>query len=124
LLAGIYAIRTLAIAAYISVPVTETTTFIFAAVMGFTWLGVVPLVSGLIGRLFGLSNFNMLFGVVFFCHQLGGFLGPLMGGWVLDSSGSYQLAWYSMIAIGAVATVLQWPMNDMPREPTGRPVPA
>jgi predicted MFS family arabinose efflux permease len=124
LLAAIYATRTLAIAAYISVPVTETTTFIFAAVMGFTWLGVVPLVSGLIGRLFGLGHFNLLFGVVFFCHQLGGFLGPLMGGWVLDSTGSYQVAWYSMIAIGATATILQWPMNDTPREPAARPVPA
>jgi MFS family permease len=115
LLACIYAVRTLAIAAYISFPISEASTLLFAGVMGFTWLGVVPLVSGLIGRLFGLRNFNMLFGLVFLCHQLGGFLGPLMGGVVLDLTGGYTLAWYAMIAIGAAATVLQWPMNDVPR---------
>ncbi|MGY4155510.1 putative MFS family arabinose efflux permease [Bradyrhizobium sp. USDA 4461] len=121
LLAGIYAIRTLTIIAYISFPITEPSTFLFAAVMGFTWLGVVPLVSGLIGRLFGLGHFNLLFGVVFFCHQLGGFLGPIMGGWVLDTTGGYQLGWYAMIAIGAAATILQWPMNDTPKQVAGQP---
>ena len=64
LLAAIYAIRTLAILAYLAAPVSAAGTLIFAAVMGATWLGVVPLVSALIGRLFGLERFNMLFGVV------------------------------------------------------------
>lgn len=116
LLSLIYAVRTLAIVAYISLPVSEASTLVFAAVMGFTWLGVVPLVSGLIGKLFGLSNFNMLFGVVFLLHQLGGFLGPLAGGVILDSTGGYTVAWYAMIAIGAAAALIQWPMDDQPRE--------
>jgi len=115
LLAGIYAIRTVATAVYLSLPITEATTLVFAIVMGFTWLGVVPLVSGLIGRLFGLSNFNMLFGLVFLCHQVGGFIGPFMGGVILDWTGGYTIAWYAMIVVGAVATVLQWPMDDLPR---------
>jgi predicted MFS family arabinose efflux permease len=115
LLAAIYAVRTVTIAVYIALPITEASTLVFAAVMGFTWLGVVPLVSGLIGRMFGLAHFNMLFGLVFLCHQLGGFLGPWMGGIVLDMSGGYDLAWYALIAIGALATLLQWPMDDTPR---------
>ncbi|MFO1026821.1 MAG: MFS transporter [Acetobacteraceae bacterium] len=118
LLAGIYATRTIAIVAYVAAPVSEATTLIFAAVMGFTWLGVVPLVSGLIVKLFGLRHFNMLFGLVFLLHQAGGFLGPWMGGIILDSTGDYTIAWYAMIVVGLAATVLQWPMND---DPSRRP---
>jgi predicted MFS family arabinose efflux permease len=115
LLALIYAIRTVAIAAYIATPVTEGSTLLFAAVMGFTWLGVVPLVSGLIARLFGLANFNLLFGVTFLCHQIGSFVGAWAGGLVLDLTGRYDDAWYAMLAIGLAATLLQWPMDDRPR---------
>lgn len=114
LLATIYVCRTLAIITYISLPVTEASTLLFSAVMGFTWLGVLPLVSGLIGRMFGLRDFSMLFGLVFFCHQLGGFLGSWLGGLILDSTGSYQPAWYALVGVGIIATVLQWPMNDRP----------
>jgi predicted MFS family arabinose efflux permease len=119
LLALIYAVRTVAIVSYLALPITTTSTLVFAAIMGFTWLGVAPLVSGLINRLFGLQNFNMLFGVVFFCHQLGGFAGAWMGGIVLDMTGAYALAWYALVAIGAVAFLLQWSMDDGPR-PTAR----
>jgi predicted MFS family arabinose efflux permease len=115
LLAGIYAIRTLAIFAYLTAPVSVASTLVFAAVMGATWLGVVPLVSALIGRLFGLAHFNTLFGVAFLVHQLGGFAGAWMGGIVLDATGSYDAVWWTLIGIGAAATLLQWPMDDRPR---------
>lgn len=115
LLAGIYAIRTLAILAYLSSPVSATGTLLFAAVMGATWLGVVPLVSALIGRLFGLAHFNTLFGVAFLVHQLGGFAGAWMGGVVLDATGGYDAAWWMLIGVGAAAALLQWPMDDRPR---------
>lgn len=119
LLAGIYAMRTLAILAYLAAPVSAAGTLVFAAVMGATWLGVVPLVSALIGRLFGLERFNMLFGVVFFGHQLGGFAGAWMGGLVLDATGGYAAAWWALIAVGATAALLQWPMDDRPRSLPG-----
>jgi predicted MFS family arabinose efflux permease len=119
LLAGIYAIRTLAILAYLAAPVSATGTLVFAAVMGATWLGVVPLVSALIGRLFGLERFNMLFGVVFLGHQLGGFAGAWMGGLVLDATGGYAAAWWALVAVGAAAALLQWPMDDRPRRMPG-----
>jgi MFS family permease len=83
--------------------------------MGLPRLGVVPLVSGLIGRLFGLRDFSLLFGLTFLRRQLGGFLGPLMGGVVLDWSGGYAISRYATVAVGAVAAVLQWPMDDAPR---------
>jgi predicted MFS family arabinose efflux permease len=115
LLAGIYATRTVAIAIYLAVPVSEASTLLFAAVMGATWLGVVPLVSALIGRLFGLANFSLLFGIAFFSHQVGGFAGAWMGGIVLDATGSYDVAWWALIGIGVAAALLQWPMDDRPR---------
>ncbi|MBV8912845.1 MAG: MFS transporter [Acetobacteraceae bacterium] len=114
LLAGIYLTRTVAIITYLIVPISAPSTLIFASVMGFTWLGVSPLVSGLISGIFGLRHFNMLYGVVFLGHQAGAFTGALMGGVVLDYTGSYQDAWYALIAIGVAAAALQWPMDTRP----------
>ena len=114
LLAGTYLLRTTAIAIYLAVPVSETSTMVFAAVMGFTWLGVNAFVSSLIARIFGLRHFNTLFGVTFFCHQCGAFAGAWMGGIVLDATGTYTLAWLTLIVVGLCAATLQWPMDDHP----------
>ena len=114
LLAGIYLVRTAAIIVYLLVPVSAASTLVFASVMGFTWLGVAPLVSGLISGIFGLRHFNMLYGVVFLGHQIGSFAGAWMGGLVLDLTGSYQDAWLALIAIGVAAAALQWPMDTRP----------
>lgn len=114
LLAGIYLSRTLAIAVFLLLPVSPGATLVFASVMGFLWLGVAPLVSGLIGGMFGMRHFNMLYGVVFLGHQVGSFAGAWMGGAVLDITGSYGLAWGALIVIGLLATALQWPMDTRP----------
>ncbi len=118
MLAATYLFRTTCIAIYLAVPVTPTTTLIFAAAMGFTWLGVNAFVSSLIARMFGLRHFNTLFGVVFFSHQFGAFAGSWMGGIVLDMTGAYTLAWLTLIAIGLMAATLQWPMDDRPYHAT------
>ncbi len=112
LLSSIYAARTIVILFYIALPVSEISTLIFAAAMGFLWLGVVPLVGSLIGSLFGVRHFNTLFGLTFFSHQLGAFLGAWLGGLAVDLTGSYHAAWTAMIVIGASAALLQWFMND------------
>lgn len=114
LLAGIYLIRTLAIAVFLLLPVSPGTTLVFASVIGFLWLGVAPLVSGLIGGMFGMRHFNMLYGVVFLGHQVGSFAGAWMGGAVLDITGSYGWAWVALIVIGLCAAALQWPMDTRP----------
>lgn len=114
LLAGIYLIRTLSIAVFLLLPVSPGATLVFASVMGFFWLGVAPLVSGLIGGMFGMRHFNMLYGVVFLGHQVGSFAGAWMGGAVLDITGSYGLAWGALIVIGLCAAALQWPMDTRP----------
>ena len=118
LLALIYLLRTLFIVAFLVAPVSPATTLLFAAAMGFLWLGVIPLVTGIIGRVFGLTHFNTLNGIVFLSHQLGSFFGAWMGGIVLDRFGNYNVAWVALVAIGATAFTLQWLMDERPpRQP-------
>jgi predicted MFS family arabinose efflux permease len=127
LLALIYLLRTVFIIAFMLVPVAPATALIFAAAMGLLWLGVVPLVTGIIGRVFGLTHFNTLYGIVFLSHQVGSFFGAWMGGVVFDRTGNYDLAWGALIVIGATAFMLQWMMDERPpheRALSGRPAPA
>jgi len=114
LLAFVYLLRTIAIIVYLALPITVVSTLVFAAVMGFLWLSVVPLVTGLIGRIFGLGHFNTLYGLAFLSHQLGSFLGAWMGGVVFDFTGSYTVAWTALIIVGLLAFALQWIMDDRP----------
>ena len=114
LLALIYLLRTLFIVAFVSLPVSAGSTLVFAAAMGLLWLGVAPLVTGIIARVFGLTHFNTLYGVVFLSHQVGSFLGAWMGGLVFDWTGNYNVAWGALIAIGLTAFTLQWIMDDRP----------
>ena len=124
LLALIYGLRTLFICVFLLVPVTAATTLVFAAAMGFLWLGVAPLISGLIGRIFGLAHFNALYGFAFFSHQLGSFAGAWMGGVVYTLTGNYTVAWSALIAIGAIAFTLQWRADDRPAGLALRPAAA
>ena len=114
LLALIYLLRTLFIVAFLLAPISATTTLVFAAAMGMLWLGVSPLVTGILARVFGLTHFGTLYGVVFFSHQVGSFFGAWMGGLVFGWTGSYDAAWLALIAIGAIAFTLQWIMDDRP----------
>ncbi|HZS66753.1 MAG TPA: MFS transporter [Burkholderiales bacterium] len=114
LLALIYLLRTLFIVVFLLVPVSAASTLVFAAAMGFLWLGVAPLVTGIIGRVFGLVHFNTLYGIVFLSHQVGSFFGAWMGGIVYDRTGSYNVAWGALIAIGLAAFTLQWLMDERP----------
>jgi predicted MFS family arabinose efflux permease len=92
--------------------------------MGFLWLGVTPLVTGIISRVFGLAHFNMLFGLAFLSHQVGSFLGAWLGGLVFDRFGSYNLAWGALIVIGVTAFTLQWLMDERPPTQKSRLEPA
>ena len=112
LLALIYLLRTLFIVAFLAMPITTTSTLIFAAAMGSLWLGVSPLVTGILARVFGLTHFGTLYGVVFFSHQVGSFFGAWMGGIVFARTGTYDFAWGALIAIGLAAFTLQWWMDD------------
>ena len=122
LLALIYLLRTLFIVVFLLAPVSAASTLVFASAMGFLWLGVTPLVNGILARVFGLTHFNALFGVVFLSHQVGSFFGAWMGGLVYDRFGNYNFAWGALIVIGLAAFTLQWLMDERP--PRERPLAA
>ncbi|MFO1325950.1 MAG: MFS transporter [Rubrivivax sp.] len=107
LLGGIYTLRSLVLAWYFMAPPTPEGTLVFAAIMGFLWLGVAPLVSGWIADTFGLRWQAMLGGVAFVGHQLGSFVGAWGGGLIYDWAGSYTLAWQAGVAVGLTAGIVQ-----------------
>ena len=107
LLGTIYTLRSLALAWYFIAPPTPAGTLVFAAVMGFLWLGVAPLVAGWIGENFGLKWLAMLSGIAFVGHQLGSFVGAFGGGMIFDLAGSYTLAWQAGVALGLAAGLVQ-----------------
>ncbi len=114
LLGGIYVLRSLIITAYFMSTPTPTTTLVFAAAMGSLWLGVVPLVNGLVIHLFGLRYVATLTGLAFFSHQVGSFLGAWGGGLIYTSLGSYEWAWKGAVIIGILAGIMQMSMNLQP----------
>jgi predicted MFS family arabinose efflux permease len=125
LLGGIYLLRSAALAAYFIVAPTPASTLVFAAVMGFLWLGVVPLVAGSVAEMFGVRWQAMLQGVAFFGHQLGSFTGALGGGLLYDALGSYELAWRIGVGLGLAAGLVQIVVAASARPPlTGRLAPA
>ncbi|WP_421995773.1 MFS transporter [Reyranella sp.] len=107
LLGGIYIGRSIVLAWYFALPPTPATTLIFAALMGFLWLGVGPLVAGSVADMFGLRWQAMIQGVAFMSHQIGSFVGALGGGVIFDRLGSYDLAWRLAVAIGLLAGLVQ-----------------
>ena len=112
LLAGLYLLRSAAIALFVTVPLTPWSAYLFAAAMGFLWLGTVPLTNGLVAQIFGVRYLATLFGFVFIGHQVGSFLGVWLGGWAFDHTRSYDLVWIASIALGVVAAALHWPIDD------------
>lgn len=114
LLAGIFVIRTVAIAAFMLLPITTTSVYIFSIVMGLTWLGTVPLTSGLIADIFGPRYLGTLFGIAFLGHQVGSFLGAWLGGAVFDTTGSYVIVWMLSLGLAIAAALIYLPVNDRP----------
>ncbi len=114
LLGFIYVARSLIVTAYFTTVPTPTTTLLFAAAMGSLWLGVVPLVNGLVIDLFGLRYVTTLAGIAFMSHQVGSFLGAWGGGLIYSTLGSYEWAWKSAVIVGLVAGVAQMAMNIRP----------
>jgi predicted MFS family arabinose efflux permease len=114
LLGGIYVLRSLFIAAYFLVPPSPTSTLVFAAAMGTLWLGVVPLLNGLVVHLFGMRYMATLAGIAFFSHQVGSFVGAWGGGLIYGALGSYDAAWQWAVAIGIAAGIAQMTMNTRP----------
>ncbi|MEC7764597.1 MAG: MFS transporter [Pseudomonadota bacterium] len=112
LLAGIYAARTVAAGAFILLPITPTSVIVFSIVMGSLWLATVPLTSGLVAHLYGLRYMGTLYGIVFFSHQLGSFMGVWLGGRFYDLTGDYTMVWWVGVGVGALSAILHLPIKE------------
>lgn len=112
LLSWIYLGRAVAIAAFILLPITATSAYVFGAVMGLFWLSTVPLTNGTVAAVFGVKHMSMLAGIVFFAHQLGSFAGGWLGGLLYDRTGSYDLAWGIAIGLSILSAVANWPITE------------
>mgnify|MGYP003111435068 FL=1 len=112
LLAGIYTARTVVAAAFILMPMTPATVIIFSLAMGSLWLATVPLTSGLVAHLYGLRYMGTLYGIVFFSHQVGSFMGVWLGGRLYDAFGSYTAVWWIGVGVGAFSAIVHLPIRE------------
>ena len=112
LLFAMYFSRAVAVAVYLAAPKTALTFYLFAAVLGFTWLATVPPTAGLIGKLFGVRYLATLFGLATFTHQIGGFFGAWLGGRALTAFGDFSWMWYADIALALAAAFINLPIRE------------
>jgi MFS family permease len=114
MLSFIYFGRAMAILLYIMLPPSTVVTLVFGAVLGLFWLSTVPPTSGLIVVMFGTRWLATLFGLAFFSHQVGGFLGVWLGGLLFERTGSYDVVWWLAILFGVLSAVINLPIVEKP----------
>jgi predicted MFS family arabinose efflux permease len=114
LLCGVYLGRSLIMLVFIHVPVSSFTVTLFACGVGILWLATLPLTSGMVATMFGPRYMATLYGIVFVSHQVGSFMGVWLGGRLYDITGSYLTSWWMAIALGGVAALLHFPIDDRP----------
>ncbi len=113
LLSLLYVIRAGAFTLFLVMPPTVPTVMLFCCILGFLWLGTLPLTSGLVATMYGTKYMATLFGIVFVGHQLGGFLGAWLAGFIFDLYQSYDAMWWLSIALGLLSALLHWPIKEV-----------
>ena len=124
LLSVIYFLRAIGTAAFLLLPITEVSAYIYAATLGMLWLATVPLTAGLVSMFFGPRYMGMLYGVAFLSHQIGSFFGVWLGGLSFDLTGSYDLVWYLGILIGLFSAAIHIPIKELKAPAFKAPQPA
>ena len=112
LLSAIYFGRAIVIAAFVLAPPSVPGVLLFSALMGLLWLSTVPPTAGLVAAMFGPRNMGLLYGVVFFSHQVGSFIGIALGGALYDATGSYDGMWWAGVVLGVAAGLVHLPIRD------------
>ncbi len=114
LLSALYFARAAVFFIFIMLPVTPASVIAFSFSLGLLWLSTVPLTSGLVAQIFGPRYMATLFGIVFFSHQIGSFLGAWLGGYFYDLTGTYEVVWWLSVALGIFAGLIHWPIDERP----------
>jgi predicted MFS family arabinose efflux permease len=114
ILSAIYSLRSVAIVAFLTVPLSPWSVYLFSATMGLLWLSTVPPTNAVLAQIFGVQYMSMLGGFVFFSHQIGSFLGVWLGGTLYDATGSYDVVWWIAVALGVFAALINLPVRETP----------
>ncbi len=112
ILAAIYALRGVAIVAFLLAPLSPWSVYVFASVMGLLWLSTVPPTNAIVAQIFGVQYMSMLGGFVFLSHQVGSFLGVWLGGKLYDATGSYDVVWWIAVALSVFAVAMNLPVRE------------
>ena len=118
LLSFLYFSRAVVITLFLMLPISNFSAIAFGCAIGFLWLATVPLTSGIVAQIFGARYLSTLYGLVFFSHQIGSFLGVWLGGRIYDMAGSYTMVWIMAIFLGVLASILHLPISDKAVERT------
>jgi len=116
LLSFLYLSRAVVISLFLVLPISNVSAIVFGCAIGFLWLATVPLTSGMVAQIFGVRYLSTLYGIVFFSHQIGSFLGVWLGGRIYDMVNSYDTVWVLAILLGVAAAILHLPITDQPVE--------
>lgn len=114
LLSILYFSRGIVLILFLVLPTSTYVALGFGILYGYLWLSTIPPTNGIISQVFGTKYLAMLYGVVFFSHQIGSFFGAYLGGYFFDQYGSYDYAWYLSIALSFFATVVHLPIDEKP----------
>ena len=109
---GLYALRGVAMIAFLALPLSTSTVYSFGIIMGLLWLSTVPLTNGIVANMFGIRYLSMLSGIVFFTHQVGSFFGGWLGGVNHDMTGNYQAVWMISIALSVVGVLVHFFVDE------------
>ena len=112
ILSGIYALRSVVIVAFLLVPLSPMSVYVFSGTMGLLWLSTVPPTNAVVAQIFGVQYLSMLGGFIFFSHQVGSFLGVWLGGRLYDATGSYDLVWWIAVGLGVFAALINLPVRE------------
>jgi predicted MFS family arabinose efflux permease len=114
LLAAVYTGRTIIAAVFILLPITPLSVIVFSVAMGALWLATIPLTSGLVAHIYGLRYMGTLYGIIFFSHQIGSFVGVWLGGRMYDAYGDYTAVWWVGVGVGALSALVHLPIKEKP----------
>ena len=114
ILSTIYFCRALAVIGLVTLPASPAVALVYGAVTGLLWLSSVPPTSGLVAVMFGTGWLAMLFGIAFFSHQIGGFLGVYLGGLIYEKTGAYDIVWWLGVLFGILSALINLPIVEKP----------
>ena len=121
ILSSIYALRSVVIVAFLLLPLSPRSVYLFASAMGVLWLSTVPPTNSVVAQIFGVKYLSMLSGFVFVSHQIGSFLGAWLGGKLYDATGTYNVVWWVAVGLGLFAAIVNLPIRE---HAIARPSPA